>query len=169
MGIWQGRDVYQLLVPLRFSVWGFLYGEAPQSMWTDHSSVPRQSLMPIIYAKWGGRCTKESVPHDYGYRRGASLWVIWDRYDTRVQTNEQEIPEDVLTWLMEHYGQEIITDIPRFVWDVIFRQLMIEEGEPLDLYDPMYLAVKLGGGSSYHVFEVMDPLPCDRINMYALD
>lgn len=160
VGMWETRTVHQLLYPLLFSAWGLIRGIVPAWFYTDFASVPRHFG---LYEMFGGRCNKESVPHDYIYRIGSILLIDWHEFDLHVAANVSEIPLEVAQWLQSLYGQSL-TPIPKFVGDHIFRKLMIEEGESQLLYDPMYEAVHKAGDSSFNKFQVMDPLPMDVID-----
>jgi hypothetical protein len=159
-GLWEKRTVYQVLAPFRFSVWGLIHGEVPESFYTDFASVPRHFGM---YEVFGGRCNKEAVPHDYLYRKGSVLLIDWHEFDKFIAVDVSEIALEVSQWLERLYGQALI-NIPKFVADLVFKQLMVEEGEDEDILNLMYNAVHLAGGSSFNIFNVADPLPMDKID-----
>ena len=156
-GMWEKRAVFQLLPPtsLRFSVWGLIEGECPVYFYTDLASVPRHLG---AYERFGGRCNKESVPHDYLYRRGSIL-----RVNPKAMI-PQGLPSEIVDWITSS-NQEYRTEIPQFIADHVFRQLMVEEKEEEELVLFMYEAVYMGGSMSFHKFAVMDPLPMDKIDI----
>jgi hypothetical protein len=156
-GSWDGRTVWSHTAALRFSVWGGLIkGEAPIAFWTDFASVPRHCHMYDIF---GGRCNREADIHDLTYRKGAEVQYYPELLPAFVEKYGKD--NLVCEWLKEKESG-MVGDIPKSVADLIFKQLMIEQGRPYELYKPMYLAVKFAGASSFHKFKVMDRLPLDE-------
>jgi len=108
----------------------------PEGFETDFASVPR---LPIIYGIWGDRAHREAVLHDYLYRVGSVI----------IETNG--------------LSNKTIENIPKEDADWIFREAMIGQGRSWVIYHPMYLAVRLRGGSSFHRMCVMDSFALDEI------
>jgi hypothetical protein len=90
--------------------------------------------LPIIYGIWGDRAHRASVMHDYLYRIGSVVVG----------------PGSKLTGASKEDA------------DWYFRLAMISTGEPYYIYQPMYLAVRIGGGSSFHRMKVADHFPVDK-------
>jgi len=156
-GVWEGRTVWKHLSPMAWSVWnGFIGAENPLDFYTDFGSVPRHFHM---YDAFGGRCNAPADGHDLLYRKGAQIFVDINQWPNI------EFPEEAEQWLksVSESGSGWYADFPQALSDYIFRQLMIEDGEPINIYAPMYLAVRAKGASSFHKFNVMDKLPCERI------
>lgn len=156
VGIWESRTVWQVKEVLLSSVLnGLISCAVPCLMFTDFASVPRHYG---LYEIFGGRCNKEALPHDYGYKKGSVFTIS-------IKPGFHCAPSDLTDWAAQMLnGKDAaqVIDPPKHIVDLYFRQLMIEEGEPAELYNPMYEAVSLCGNSSYHVFDVMDKLPCDK-------
>ena len=159
VGVWERRTVWQLIHPLLATAYnGFLRMEAPCNFYTDFASVPRHFG---LYEKFGGIGNKEAVIHDLGYRKGSSLVINFSKKNDSIS--------DVINEWAEEYescavmGNKIqIYEPPREIWDNIFKQLLIEEGQPSIIHDVMFQGVRLGGGSSYHCRELMDCIPCEK-------
>lgn len=155
-GVWEGRTVWQHISPMQWSVWnGFISAEIPLYFFTDFASAPRHFH---LYDRFGGRCNAPADGHDLLYRKDAQIRVDLDKWPKDV-----EFPKEAEKWLRNIPKSGWYTNIPKELADYIFRQLMIEDGEEPDIYDPMYFAVKVAGGSSFHRFKVADPLPCERL------
>jgi hypothetical protein len=156
VGVWEKRTVWQLKEGLYANILsGVISFGVPIYFFTDFASVPRHFG---LYELYGGRGNKEAAAHDYLYRKGSSVSV----YAKSVLNCDSE---DLKKWISEILKGSIsatIANPPKPIADLIFRQLMIEEGESCELYDPMYEAVKVGGASSYHQYDVADRLPCDK-------
>ncbi len=153
IGRWQGRTVWLTARELPWSVWGGLIkGVVPIMFYTDFASVPRHFHM---YDLFGGKCNREAASHDYVYREDSVVLVSKPKLS-------KDVPEDVAEWVNK-VGSGTYQGPPRFIGDNIFKRLMIESGEPAELYEPMFLAVRVGGEGSYHKFKVQDKLPCDTI------
>lgn len=151
IGRWEGRTVWNMIKPLPFWVWnGLITGEVPAPFMTDLASVPRHAHM---YDLFGGKCNREGAGHDYGYRKDSIIIIKTGKITKKV-------PNEVVEWA-EEVRTGTFQGAPRHIWDHIFKQLMIEDGAPPELYEPMFLAVRAGGGNSYHKFTVQDNLPCD--------
>jgi len=160
VGTLDGRTVWQLTSALPWSICnGFISGEAPVNFWTDYASVPRHFGM---YLMFGGRCNRPAAGHDYTYRKGAVITVDLDKWPSGV-----DLSDESKTWLRRLPGTGRYKDPPRELADFIFLQLMIEDGEPVVVYKPMYDAVRVGGQYSYHKYCVTDPLPCERRDLVA--
>lgn len=134
IGYTSGRAVHRLSKTL---VWvhELMQVETPAGFETDFASVPR---LPIIYTIWGDRAHREAVLHDYLYRKGALI------LDNRT-------------------GRVLSPQVPRDHADYLFREAMIGQGRSWGIYQPMYWAVRMGGGSSYHRMHVADHFPLDEV------
>lgn len=160
IGIWENRTVWKYLGPLFFSVWnGIIKSRVPTDSYTDFASVPRHFHM---YDYFGGKCNKEAGAHDFLYRKGSIIQINKEIF--KALPSEELIPKDVHDWIKSE-PNGLCDDIPRFVSDHIFKQLMIEEGRPEILFDPMFNAVRFAGEGSFHKFAVMDVLPCDSFDV----
>ncbi len=127
-----GRTVWRLLEDLVFVLGPRKY-VIPKGFETDLASVPR---VPIVYLIWGDRAHREAVLHDYLYRKDS---VILNECNLIVS---REIPKEDADWL--------------------FRTAMISRGQPYYIYQPMYLAVRIAGGSYFHQMNVADHFPLDK-------
>ncbi len=132
-GEWNGRTIHRLN---RSHLWVYddIRIEMPEGFENDQSSVPR---LPVVYWIWGDRAHMEGSLHDFCYRKDAFLYRI------RGQVTSREA-------------------ISRDQADRLFRIAMIGRGRSWGIYQPMYLAVRMAGGSSFHRFNVMDRLPRDE-------
>lgn len=133
-----GRAVWKLNTPLVFVLNKCRVITVPAGFETDLASVPR---LPFIYTMWGDRAHREAVLHDYCYRIGAVI----------------------------HYADGRMLPIPKEDGDWYFRMAMISESiefkkkrQPYYIYQPMYLAVRCAGGSSFHKKNVMDSFDLDE-------
>lgn len=90
--------------------------------------------LPIIYGIWGDRAHREAVLHDYCYRRYSIVRGPGEKFS--------EIAREDADWY--------------------FRLAMISRGQPCYIYQPMYWAVRLAGGSSYHQLQVNDHFPVQK-------
>lgn len=54
-------------------------------------------------------------------------------------------------------------DVTRAEADYLFKEAMISRGQPLRIYYPMWLGVRIGGGSSYHKMLVCDNFKLDVV------
>lgn len=155
-GVWEGRTVWQFKSPLPWSVWNrFITASCPVGFYSDFASVPRHFHM---YDAFGGRCNSPAGGHDLIYRKDAKIYVDLDRWPDNI-----EFPDEAEEWIKSLSDTGWYSDFPKELADYIFRQLMIEDEEPPEVFGPMYLAVKIAGESSFHRFKVADPLPCERI------
>jgi len=84
--------------------------------------------LPVVWWLWGDRAHRECVLHDYCYRKDAV--VLW--------------------------ADGKMTPITRADADWYFRLAMISRGQPYWIYQPMYLAVRIFGGSSFRKMKVTD-------------
>ncbi len=130
-----GRTVWKLLADLVF-ILGNRKFIIPAGFETDFASVPR---VPIAYMLWGDRAHREAVLHDYCYRKDA---VIYDAAREMKIILFREIPKEDADWM--------------------FRAAMISRGQPYYIYQPMYMAVRLCGGSSFHRMNIADHFPLDK-------
>lgn len=152
MGVWEGRTVWNMTRPLPWSVWGGLIkGMVPSPFSTDLASVPRD---PMAYGLFGGRCNREGATHDDLYRSDGVVEVWTGKL-------VKEVPDEVVAWVKK-VGTGTHGSPPRHIGDHILKQLMIEEGEPEIVHEPIFLAVRVGGAGSYHRFKRGDILPCDK-------
>jgi len=161
LGYCGGRLIREMHAPL---IWanGFLRRETPIGFQTDLASVPR---LPIIYAAWGDRVHREPIGHDQDYRTDSEILVIASE-EINLRFKDCMIPEE--------YIVDRISPIPRKDGDWYFRitikdrQHTNKDGELINtysyfVYQPMYWAVRVGGGSSYHS-KSMDykyPIDCE--------
>lgn len=154
-GVWEGRTVWKFKARQSWSVWNnFISGLNPVNFYTDLASVPRHFHM---YDAFGGRCNSPAAAHDLLYRKGAVIYVDLDKWP------DIEFPDKAEEWIKLLPDTGWHQNFPKELSDYIFRQLMIEDEEPSIVYEPMYLAVKNAGQSSFHKFFVADILPCERI------
>lgn len=155
-GVWEDRTVWRHIAPMPWSVWNsFIKAENPVGFYTDFASAPRHFRM---YENYGGRCNAPADGHDLLYRKDAKIFVDLDKWPDNV-----EFPDEAEEWFRRLPDTGWYQNFPKELADYIFRQLMIEDDEPKNIYKPMYLAVKVAGESSFHRFKVADPLPCERI------
>lgn len=150
LGYYEGRLVRKLWKPL---IWIHedKRMEIPIDFESDGASVPR---LPLIYDAWGDRVHREAFLHDYGYRIDSVLLII----DPRVN--------DVCGLMPEQYILRK-ESIPKEDDDWYFR-ITIKDHKSIDkkgkeystysyfTYQPMYIAVRICGGSSFHRMKVMD-------------
>jgi hypothetical protein len=66
------RVIWKLNSPLGFRFDNGTYLWVPKGFESDFASVPR---IPIVYMLWGDRAHRESILHDYFYRRDCALAV----------------------------------------------------------------------------------------------
>lgn len=156
-GTWERRTVWQFKEAMPWSVWNrFIYSSCPLNFYSDFASVPRHFHM---YDLFGGICNAPASSHDLVYRKDAMIFVDLDI----LPDNIDEFPSEAVKWIQQLQDSGWYQNFPKELADYIFRQLMIEDGESVGVYEPMYLAVKAAGGSSFHKFNVVDKLPCERI------
>jgi len=156
-GVWEGRTVWQFKSPMHWSAWQrFIHGFCPLSFYSDFASVPRHFHM---YDLFGGICNAPAGSHDLVYRKDAQIFVDLDK----LPDNIDDFPDEAIEWIKVLPDSGWYQNFPKELADYIFRQLMIEDGEPLGVYAPMYKAVSVAGNSSFHKFNVIDKLPCERI------
>ncbi len=129
-----GRAVWKLDAPLVF-VHGLNTVSVPAGFETDLASVPR---VPLIYTIWGDRAHREAVLHDYLYRKDAVI--------------QQDLSDPA----------RVTRAVEKEEADWFFRLAMITRGQPYYIYQPMYLAVRVGGRSSFHRMNVMDSFKLDK-------
>jgi len=145
IGYYQGRLVRRLLEPL---IWVHedKRKEIPIGFASDGASVPR---VPLVYDAWGDRAHREAFGHDYDYRKNSILLIV----DPRVN-------EFCTGFIPERY---IIRreSIPKEDADWYFRITMRDRPQPYQIYQPMYLAVRMCGGPSFHRMNVMDSFPVE--------
>lgn len=91
--------------------------------------------LPFIYWIWGDRAHREAVLHDYLYRIDAVLWI----------------------------GTSICKDVEKKEADWLFREAMKGQGRSWGIYQPMYIAVRAAGGSSFHRMKIMDHFELDEV------
>lgn len=136
IGEYNGRAVWRLNASLDFRLDKYRLMHVPAGFETDLASVPR---LPLIYMIWGDRAHREAVLHDYMYRIDAIVM----------------------------FGSKL-SPISKEDADWYFRRAMISEsldvgkiGQPYYVYQPMYLAVRMFAGGSFHRMRVMDHFPLD--------
>ena len=122
--------------------------EMPVGMQSDGASVPR---IPLLYVYWGDRVHREAFNHDYTYRKDAVLLIVDPKDNLKYK---ELIPERLIK------GRFPILKVDA---DWYFR-LTIKGHENPEyswfVYHPMWLAVRLAGGSSFHRMNVADNFDC---------
>lgn len=145
VGYCKGRLIRRLTEPLIW-VHEFKRIEIPTDFESDGASVPR---LPFIYAKWGDKVHREAFGHDYGYRKDAVMLTV---RDMKINLScEWPLAEEYIIARASIYKDEAD-------W-LIFRQTIKDHEKPTyswSIYQPMYLAVRLGGGSSFRRMNVLD-------------
>jgi hypothetical protein len=127
-----------------------LRGEIPIGFESDGASVPR---LPIIYAAWGDKAHREAFFHDFGYRKDSRIYIV------DPEKNEKftgPIPKEFII------ASRPITKEENDWW---FRLTIKDHKNPeysWFVYHPMYLAVRICGGSSFHRMNVGDSFELDK-------
>jgi hypothetical protein len=151
VGYASGRLVRELTKPLIW-VHGDKAAFLPTGFQSDGASVPR---VPIIYSIWGDRAHREADLHDFSYRKDAKIYIlrtdVTEEYLAKCQTLEEFIRCTVSSYSPD-----------RPEGDFLFRAAMKGQGRSYGIYQPMYIAVRTGGASSYHRMNVMDKFPLDE-------
>jgi len=153
LGYYQGRLVRRLLEPL---IWihDDLRIEIPTDFESDGASVPR---VPIIYDAWGDRAHREAFGHDYGYRTDSVILRVRDARinalcDTLIPSeyilDRMPIIKEAADWLIFRTTIKDRTHVDK--------QGNVVHTYGWGIYQPMYLAVRTCGGSSFHRMNVAD-------------
>jgi len=143
IGTHDGRAVWRLNAAMVYEIDPSKMICVPIGFETDFASVPR---VPLAFWLWGDRAHREAVIHDFLYRKDAYIYDLAENFRTR------------------RYG------IPKEDADWYFREAMMSENpdvqkkaQPYHIYQPMYLAVRACGGSSYHRMNVEDRFELDEV------
>lgn len=125
--------------------------EIPAGFPWDGASVPR---WPLVYDAFGDRIHGPEVPHDYGYRNKSVLLIIVSAEINLAYPGP--IPEEYII------RREAM---PKEDVDWYFRITMRDHTNPVyeeRIYQSMYLAVRLAGGSAFHKMNVEDQFVLDK-------
>lgn len=145
IGYYESRLVRQLIIEPLIWVHGEKRSEAPIGFYSDGASVPR---IPIIYSLWGDKVHREAFGHDLWYRKNSVMLIV--------------DPEISIAYPNSHIPKKYIIkkeSISKEDADWYFRQTIIEHKTPeysWFVYQPMYLAVRMCGSSSFHRMNVED-------------
>jgi hypothetical protein len=151
LGYCEGRLIRALEQPLIW-VHEFKRLEIPIGFQSDGASVPR---LPIIYDAWGDKVHREAFGHDYGYRTDAVMIIARDKKINLL-----------CNWLLPEEYIVARIPIPKEEADwLIFRQTIKDHEHPKygwGIYYPMYLAVRVGGDSSFHKKNVANSFDLEK-------
>jgi len=154
IGYFEKRLVRELIEPLIW-VHDNLRCELPVGFQSDGASVPR---VPFIYDAWGDKCHREAFTHDFGYRKDSYIIVVksveinmWcdGLMPEEYIIERRPIKKEDADWLLFRQSiKDHISTNPKTG--------EITTTYSYATYQPMYLAVRTCGGSSFHRMNVMD-------------